>query len=94
MHYGHDNIRPVTSVMHYGHDNLRIVTSVMHYGRDKIITDVTEISALIGQLDPINIFKLLTPLLRCNTEIKPVLMVQVSSKSEKLYFLKCFGQFY
>ena len=46
----------------------------MHYGRDKIITDVTEISALIGQLDPFYIFKLLTPLLRCNTEIKPVLM--------------------
>ena len=66
----------------------------MHYGRDKIITDVTQISALIGQLDPINIFKLLTPLLRCNTEINPVLMVQVSSKLEKLYFLKCFGQLY
>ena len=74
--------------MHYGHDNIRPVTSVMHYGRDKIITDVTEISALIGQLDPINIFKLPTPLLRCNMEIKPVLMVQVPSKSEKLYFIE------
>ncbi len=73
MHYGRDNISPVTSVMHYGRDNIRPVTSVMHYGRDKIITDVTQISTLIGQLSPINIFKLLTQSLRCNTENKTVL---------------------
>ena len=68
--------------------------SVMHYGIYKIITDITIIMLLISQLDPINYMELLTLSLHCKLVIELVLMVQVSSKSEILFFLMDFGHFY